>query len=73
MPEFDLTDYIDKIHTLPLFGDGVEDLPANSAVAVAYSVGRWTPKDAFKPPKLNLNIQWVLALGVPEIRELELA
>jgi hypothetical protein len=73
IPEFDLTDRVEQIHTLPLYSDGTEDLPANSAVAVAYSVGRWTPRDTSRKPKLNLNIQWVVALGIPESQGLELA
>jgi len=46
-----------------IFADGKCDLPADSVVAVGYTLGTYT-SDGYPSPNLSTNVQFVVLLGV---------
>jgi hypothetical protein len=47
----------------PLFGKGSRDLPADSLVAVGYTISTYV-SERYPDPKLSTNVQFVILLGV---------
>ena len=62
-PKFRFKKDLKKIHQLPLFKKGKEELPEGSAAVVAYTANTYIAEGGKKC--LSTNIQWVLVLGVP--------
>jgi hypothetical protein len=51
-----------KLHTLPLYTDGGEDLGPNAMVVVGYTLSTYM-NACLKGPTLSSNVQFVILLG----------
>jgi len=53
-----------KVSTLPLYKDGMEDLPKGSLAVVGYTMCTTYPFRGQRK-KMTYNVQWVVLLGLP--------
>lgn len=65
--DFDLNVHLPILSTLPLYEDGMYDLPFNCAVVVGYAPGVFKCRVPAVLPYMTWSIRWVILLSLPAL------